>query len=212
MTRLAKRLTNYVIHKGMVNEDDRNIYEYGFEITIEVGLFMFFCFFSALCLRMLLEGILFFIIFAPLRSYAGGLHLKKYYRCFALSCLTFLGVLLLVRYIQLPMEISFIALLILSMFVYLLYPVETINRKVDDEENRYFRRKLRCFLLVDIIIAVVFIILKYTSELFLITITFAVVVITMLIGKSRNNLSGYFNCKIKNSKENTKDKKTCIKC
>lgn len=187
MEKVAKLLADYVIRKGMVEEEDRTIYEYGFTVTIEVGLFLLFCLFMTLYLHMFVEGILFFIIFAPLRSYAGGLHLEKYHSCFVLSCLTFSGILLVVRYFKAPIWISFTALFILEMITYILYPVENINRKVDREEDRHFRKKLKSFLLMDMIIAVVCIILNNSNALFLIADTFLVVVITMLIGKYRNN-------------------------
>ena len=182
MEKVAKVLADYVIRKGMVDEENRNIYEYGFTVTIEVGLFVLFCLLMTLYLHMYMQGILFFIIFAPLRSYAGGLHLEKYHSCFVLSCLTFSGVLLIVRYIQFPIWISFITLFILEIVVYALYPIENINRKVDREEDRYFRKKLKLFLLIDMIIAVACIILNNNGALFLITDTFLVVVITMLMG------------------------------
>lgn len=76
MEKAAKSLTDYVIRKGMIDEADRETYEYGFTITIEVGLFVLFCLFMMLYLHMSAEGILFLIVFAPLRSYAGGLHLE----------------------------------------------------------------------------------------------------------------------------------------
>ena len=187
MEKVAKVLADYVIRKGMVDEETRNIYEYGFTVTIEVGLFVLFCLLMTLYLHMYMQGILFFIIFAPLRSYAGGLHLEKYHSCFVLSCLTFSGVLLIVRYIQFPIWISFITLFILEIVVYALYPIENINRKVDREEDRYFRKKLKLFLLIDMIIAVACIILNNNGALFLITDTFLVVVITMLMGKYKNS-------------------------
>lgn len=114
MKRIAEVLTDYVIQKGMVKEEDRELYEYGFTMTIEVGLFVLSCLFISLYLHMLMEGILFFLIFAPLRSYAGGLHLDKFRSCFILSCLTFSGILLIVRYVHIPMLFSFIALFILE--------------------------------------------------------------------------------------------------
>ena len=40
MEKVAKVLADYVIRKGMVDEENRNIYEYGFTVTIEVGLFV----------------------------------------------------------------------------------------------------------------------------------------------------------------------------
>ena len=41
MEKVAKVLADYVIRKGMVDEENRNIYEYGFTVTIEVGLFAY---------------------------------------------------------------------------------------------------------------------------------------------------------------------------
>ena len=42
MRKVAKLLTDYVIKKSMVDEADREVYEYGFVITLEVGLFLVF--------------------------------------------------------------------------------------------------------------------------------------------------------------------------
>lgn len=191
MKRIAEVLTDYVIQKGMVKEEARELYEYGFTMTIEVGLFVLSCLFISLYLHMLMEGILFFLIFAPLRSYAGGLHLDKFRSCFILSCLTFSGILLIVRYVHIPMLFSFIALFILEAAVYALYPVENINREVDGEENRYFKKKLTIFLAVDLLLAIICAVLKKECHVFLISVTFFMIVITMILGKYKNMRTGF---------------------
>lgn len=191
MKRIAKVLTDYVIQKGMIKEEDRELYEYGFTMTIEVGLFVLSCLFVSLYLHMLMEGILFFLIFAPLRSYAGGLHLDKFHSCFVLSCLTFSGILLIVRYIHIPMLFSFIVLFILEAAVYALYPVENINREVDSEENRFFKKKLKIFLAVDLLLAVICAVLKKECYVFLISMTFFMIVVTMILGKYKNMRTGF---------------------
>ncbi|WP_310602474.1 accessory gene regulator ArgB-like protein [Anaerosporobacter sp.] len=186
MDRIEKVLTDYVIRKGMVDEADREIYEYGFTITAEVGLFALFSLFMALYLHMFAEGILFFIIFVPLRSYGGGLHLEKYHLCYILSCLTFSGILLVVRYSQIPIYFSFITLFLLEAVVYSLYPVENVNREVDKEEDKYFRKKLKWFLVLDIIIAAICVVLRKDKYILLIATTFLMIVITMIMGKYKN--------------------------
>lgn len=191
MKRLQEVLTDYVIQKGMVKEEDRELYEYGFTMTIEVGLFVLSCLFVSLYLHMLMEGILFFLIFAPLRAYAGGLHLDKFHSCFILSCLTFSGILLIVRYVHIPMLFSFIALFILEAAVYALYPVENINREVDSDENRFFKKKLKIFLVVDLLLAIICAVLKKECYVFLISITFFMIVITMILGKYKNMRTGF---------------------
>lgn len=191
MKRIAEALTDYVIQKGVVNEEDRELYEYGFTMTIEVGLFASSSLLVSLYLHMLMEGILFFLIFAPLRSYAGGLHLDRFHSCFILSCLTFSGILLIVRYIHIPILFSVIALFILEAAVYILYPVDNINREVDDEENRFFKKTLKLFLAIDLLLALIYAFLKKECYVFLISMTFLMIVVTMILGKYKNMRTGF---------------------
>lgn len=191
MKRIAEGLTDYVIQKGMVKEEDRELYEYGFMMTIEAGLFVLSSLFVSIYLHMVKEGILFFLIFAPLRSYASGLHLDRFYSCFALSFLTFSGILLIVRHIRIPMLLSLIGLVVLEIAVYALYPVENINREVDSEENSFFKMKLKLFLVIDFVIAIICAVLKNECFVFLIAVTFFIIVITMALGKYKNIKIGF---------------------
>lgn len=191
MKRIAEVLTDYVIQKGMIKEEDRELYEYGFMMTIEAGLFVLSSLFVSIYLHMVKEGILFFLIFAPLRSYAGGLHLDRFYSCFALSFLTFSGILLIVRHIRIPMLLSLIGLVVLEIAVYALYPVENINREVDSEENSFFKMKLKLFLVIDFVIAIICAVLKNECFVFLIAVTFFIIVITMALGKYKNIKIGF---------------------
>lgn len=49
MRKVAKLLTDYVIKKSMVDEADREVYEYGFVITLEVGLYVYCRWGNLLC-------------------------------------------------------------------------------------------------------------------------------------------------------------------
>ena len=98
MYRASCLLADYVIKKGMVDEEERDVYEYGFQIGIELGCFVLYCIALAAYMDMLIGGALFFLIFAPLRAYAGGLHLERFHSCFILSCLTYSAVLLCISY------------------------------------------------------------------------------------------------------------------
>lgn len=180
---IAKRLTDYVINKGMIKKEERQMYEYGFTIAFEMGLGLLICFGIAGLLHMIWEAILFWVIFIPLRSYAGGLHLKRYSACLFLSCLTFSGILLLVRFVEVSVYISFAILVLLQFFVFLLYPVENVNREVDWEEDAFFKKRLRQFLIVDGLIGMICVGLGRDRDLMLITATFAMVVVTMILGK-----------------------------
>lgn len=183
MEKASKVLADYIIKKGMVEKKDREVYEYGFTIALESSLFVLVCMIASLYLHMTVEGVLFFVIFVPLRSYAGGLHLSKFYSCFALSCLTFWAIMLVAQNVHITMSVLFVIVAILEICVYLLYPVENINRMVNTGENRHFRKKLEKVLFIHLVIAIVCVVLNFNRYIVVIAATYVMVVITMIIGK-----------------------------
>ncbi len=188
MSRVAKMLADYVLCKGVIIKDEYDLYEYGFQIALETGLSLIISGIIASMLHMIPEGILFFIVFIPLRSYAGGLHLKQYLHCLILSCLTFSAVMLIVKYVKLPVFILFVAFLIMEIAIYHMYPVENINRAVDEKEDCFFRRRLIKFLIFDMGIFVFCMFFNNRSYTLDITVTFFMVTITMFLGKHKNNV------------------------
>lgn len=185
---MAIFLTDYVIKKGVIEKTESNLYKYGFQVLLEMGLCILICSAIAGALGMGMEGILFFIIFIPLRSYAGGLHLDNYWSCLFLSCLTFSVILMICKTWRIEAYISFFILLLLILFVWILYPVENVNRDVDEKENLYFRKKLRRYLLLDLIISIACMVVHKETYLLLCMVTFFMVVVTMLIGKMKNKI------------------------
>lgn len=193
MDRIAKKLTNYIIKKGMIGENERILYEYGFVLALESGLSLLICFGIACTINMAVEGILFFIIFIPLRSYAGGLHLEHCCSCLILSCLTFSIILLFAAYVECPLNLLVLLFGVMLLGVYVLYPVENINRRVEKVENDFFKKRLKLFLLLDFFLGSTCWIFKLEKYLMVITTTFFMVVITMFLGKykyNRQNHSG----------------------
>lgn len=187
MSRAARALADYVLYKGVINKNEYDMYEYGFQIALETGLSLIISGIIAGLLHMIPEGILFFIVFIPLRSYAGGLHMKKYLHCLILSCLTFSAVLLIVKYVRLPIFILSIAFLVMEIAIYYMYPVENINREVDEAENLFFRQRLIKFLIFDMGIFVFCMFFKKDSYMMDMVVTFFMVTMTMFLGKRKNS-------------------------
>lgn len=185
MDKAAKLLTDYVEKKGAIERKERELYEYGFEIALEAMLSFIVCIVFATMLHMVLEGILFFVIFIPMRSFAGGLHLDQYWKCFLLSFITFLAALLLVKFTDIPMAASFAVILLMMTCIYGMYPVENQNRQVDKEENFYFKKQLIKYLIIDVGITLGCYIFEKEKALSLIAVTFGLIAVTMLIGKRK---------------------------
>ena len=87
MEHLSIVLTNYIFKKGIIDEKNYEIYQYGFQCFLEVSASTICSIVIALLLHMFSECLFFFLLFIPMRSFSGGLHLKTYFSCFIGSCL-----------------------------------------------------------------------------------------------------------------------------
>lgn len=188
MYTIAEKLTDYVIQNGNIKDEERSIYVYGFQVALEQTVCYVICFLGAIFLKAIPEGIIFFIVFVPLRSYAGGLHLNRYWSCLLLSCITFFSIITLSKYLWFPAYLEMICLIFLEIVILKLYPVENINRNVDIYENAQFKKRLKIFLMINIIIGIVFAITKQYIYLNTIFYTIWLITITMVIGKYKNVL------------------------
>jgi len=189
MKRMAKWIIKVMVAEGIVDKEEADVYEYGLQIFLELLLCLGTCFFVAFSFHVFLEMALFFLIFIPLRSYAGGLHLESFWSCYLLSCLTFSGVIVAAKCIELSFAVSIPAIVLLLLSVYFMYPVENANREVDSDEDRYFRNKLLQFLFLDGVIVIIFFALSKKEYIQIIMLTFGTVVFTMMLGKYKNKVN-----------------------
>ncbi|NEX01973.1 Accessory gene regulator B [Pseudobutyrivibrio sp. NOR37] len=183
MEKLAIKLTDYLLSKDTISEEDYDIYLYGFTCFLEISISFITCFIIGIFLGMFFECILFFCIFMPLRSLAGGLHLNKFIHCYLMSCLILTGSLLLVKYFSVPDYISLIGCILLPIILFIIGPINHPNRPVTEEENSIFKNKTNIYLVLCILLSIILYLTKTSRYLFLEFITFAVLIISSLIPK-----------------------------
>lgn len=183
MELLASGLTNYILKKGVIEEKDYDIYKYGFVCFLEKALCIIACIFIALFLKMLVPCLFFFMLFIPIRSLNGGLHLNSYFACFICSLLVLLTSLLAFKYITLPPAVSFVIYLISSALIIYEGPIDHPNRKVDSHENSIFKKKTNITLIFATVISVLLLIFKCNSYLMLEAVIFMFLAITAIAGK-----------------------------
>ena len=185
MKRVANRITNFIIKHGDVEDRYYELYEYGLLIGMEAGICVLVTITEAILLGMIIEWFFFFMTFIPLRSYAGGLHLNRFSSCLLLSNAVFLLVLGISRKLFMEPESMFFYIILLSMCIYSLYPIENSNREVTLEENLAIRRKFNKVICGLLLISTIMFILSYEKGLKLQMLTLFMITITMVLGKIR---------------------------
>ena len=100
MEKIAKKLTDYYMRKGLINEKDTAIYQFGWQVSIEILISIIESIGIALYLKMFPEMIFLSGIFIPLRTWAGGVHLDRYWKCFVCSVMVLVVGLVSSKYIK----------------------------------------------------------------------------------------------------------------
>lgn len=94
---ISKMITNFFLQQESISEDEKEIYQYGVEITISSILNILFVLLLSILFRSLLSGIVFLMCFIYVRRYTGGYHAETYFRCNSALCITYIVVFLISR-------------------------------------------------------------------------------------------------------------------
>ena len=101
MEKLANRLAQMLVRENLINDSMLDIYEYGLLRMLELGGAVLTSLVICLSMGIIKEGIVFFAFFIPLRSYLGGVHLKKYWQCYIMSCMILIVALTITKFVSL---------------------------------------------------------------------------------------------------------------
>lgn len=182
MKRISEKLTCYVIKTGVVSEESYAIYQYGFQIGLEMLCCFVICLGVAIYMHMILEFIVLTGIFMLLRSYAGGVHLNSFVSCFICSVTVQTVILLINKLNQLPLGIAWGIILVSAVLIQKLAPVETENRKLDRREKEHCKKMVIKILVCITIFAVCCTVGNLNGLVSLIALIVFVVLVSQYIG------------------------------
>ena len=143
---------------------------------------------------MIEECIIFLVVFIPVRSYVGGLHLKSFRMCFILSCLALFLTLESVQNLSIPIEIAFILSIMEEIIIFYVKPIKNSNRPVaEEQEKMFFGKKIAVYFVDFIYNKFVFFLIFKNIQFFSLTITYTfsiIIIFTFLGGKVKTAQKG----------------------
>lgn len=143
---LSEVLTDKLIEMQIINLEDEDIYFYGFKQGLLLLLNVITIIIIGLLFNMIWESIIFMVSYSTLRVYAGGYHASTPLRCYLFSIVMIVAVLLLIRSIPWNGFISTVVTVVSGINIFLIAPVEDVNKALDQEENRKFKKRTNIIL------------------------------------------------------------------
>ncbi|MBR3832883.1 MAG: accessory gene regulator B family protein [Lachnospiraceae bacterium] len=113
MEYISNKLTDFIVKKGVIREEDYAIYHYGLLTGMEVMLCVLLSIIISILLDVLLQSFVVAIVLFSLRSYICGIHMKKYISCLIWSTSILTAGVYAATYIPLSKDILFIICLII---------------------------------------------------------------------------------------------------
>ena len=190
LNNFSNRIIKALSKSGLIAEKDEEIYLFGIETALLKLIHFSTMLIIGLCAGMLLETFVFIASYSILRVYAGGYHAKTRLRCYGISWLLILFVLLFTKFC--PNQIAFIVSILVSLpsyiIIFLLAPVDNINKPLDDLEIHYYKIKTRIILSVELIISMIFLFTYLIRISLIVSLSIFSVAIMLFVGKTQKQV------------------------
>lgn len=182
IAKLSRIIADFFIRQKVVPEEQREVYEYGFELSISSVIGILIVLAIGLVSNRFWESVVFYTVFCFTRLFTGGFHASTYLRC----KITFAGVLVAVLAADWLLKgiesyywfvLHFYSLIIVCQFA----PVENPNKELSE------RKKVKCKVIsivaMTVWLAVMFLFRVLNSELYhIVALTLFCVANLMLLG------------------------------
>lgn len=182
MKRASEKLTEHIINAGIVPQNSYAVYQYGFQIGLEMLVCFGTCLIIAICLNRILEFIISMTLFMLLRTFAGGVHLNNFISCFICSVSVQTFVLYNANKVKLSMKTAWLIIVLSSMLIWLVAPVDNVNRELNRNERFDCKKKTILILIGVIVFTIVCTYINAEEIIALVALTMLVILISQYIG------------------------------
>lgn len=182
MKRLSEKLTGYIIRTGAIPEELYAVYQYGFQIGLEMLCCFAVCLCIAIYLHMVLEFMVFTGMFIFLRTYAGGIHLNSFAACFICSVGVQTLVLIIYSVHKLPLGGAWSVILAGGILILQAAPVENVNRELNKTEKVHCKKVTLKIVVCIVIFAGICTVISKMDMVSLVALNILVILISQYFG------------------------------
>lgn len=159
LTHLARRISSFFISKGTIREDERQIYDYCFEIMLSTILNFCSVMVIAIITQTVFLTLCYIVGFMIIRATAGGYHAETHMACFMILIVSYaIYLVILLNLSNKIISVLTISICVISaLMVIVLAPVENHNKPLTKTEVKEFKKKSNSAMLILDIVSILLI-------------------------------------------------------
>lgn len=190
-----EKLIDKIISEMKINDSfayDEEIIRTGLDLMISKAFFTVMILVIGLIMNCFLKSVIFAVSFSLLREYGGGYHAETRKKCFVLSILALIVALSIIKLAEsfqfLTFPICGIAL-ISVIYILLNVPIDTPNKRFDEDEIKVYGRKARLLTVIMLAAAALLWFLKLGDFSFSILTGIIIQAYLMIKGQISNSIN-----------------------
>ncbi len=165
------------------DESQKEIVQYGIQGLLEIGSNILLSALILYQMHMIPEGIVFFLVFIPVRMFSGGYHMDTYIGCLLFSVITLVGILKIADFLPFNQVVLFVGVVLMAAIIWKLAPVIHPNRPVSQRECQKISKKLKVSLLIILLFFSILWVMERKNLCHIIFLDFLLILIMLFIGK-----------------------------
>ena len=168
------------------NSNEIELYIFGINQGLNMLLNIATALFIGILFGEVFRAFLFMFSYIPLRSYAGGYHAKTPIRCYLLSLIMLIIVLIGMKYLPVSDLVYYAILATAVLIVFLLSPVEDKNKPLDETEHKVYKKRAVFIASLEFFIGIVFKLIGLDNLFVAVSYSFAALSFMLVAGKIKN--------------------------
>ena len=158
ISKFALVLAGHFADRDIYKREEISIYKYGFELLLSTILNMAGILLISVFMDTVVGAVFFCAAFIPLRLSAGGYHAKHHWSCIVGFNIIFLAFAALHHYMSAGHILPYllVSVLISSLLIWSLAPVEAVNKPLKDEQRKRQRQRSIIIACVNLAITLLF--------------------------------------------------------
>lgn len=160
---VTTHIADLLLFRAKETTYSKDVYVYGIEVFLSNFLNVLAIFIISCLLSDGIMGVVFLLVFCPLRVFTGGYHAKTYGKCFMVGNVSFLMVYGLNDFLwdKIPLNVVWCIFVIMSLYILdstpIINPLQPVNERIQRRSHRFTKYLL-------IIDAVILLLLSFGSR------------------------------------------------
>lgn len=193
--KIVDALVNKQSQNYAMTDEDEKVYRYGYILLCEVILNFVIALIVGIVFSKIKMVFFFLGVYIPLRSFCGGWHADKIWKCTIISNVILLlqvyGLENLINHLSIRMMLLIFFLNMICIF--LIAPVETGMKKINHEEKLTYRRKIKLILALHLIVMLIILLVDINEYMFSMMFVYLIQTIMLMLEIVKQRLNEKVN-------------------